>query len=606
MAKTREVKTLGDLMRLLKWINIHPAWLIVPIVLSLAAATFEGASVALLIPLLNGFLQKDFSFIKEAPILGDVTVYLPESVTGSDQMLFVFLISIFVLAVILKNVLKYLSIVSLSFITCRAVHHLRKVMFGRYMSFGKLFFDRSNLGQHQTALTEFVGAALMPVNTIDKQINAFFSIIAYLVVMSMISWQISFFALPLFVLLYFSIHTLVTRLQRISRATALRGMELGQKSVEILGSIPLVKAYRMEKKERKKYSCISDRKARLEFKSACLRHTISPLHELITLFVGLGILGVMLFLLVRGEAQAAPPLIVYFYLILNSANKFGILTQFRATIAKALGPLEEIKKVFDDADKHFVKGGKKEFKVLEDKIELKSLSFTYPGKIQALKNVSASFKYGKATAVVGHTGSGKTTLINLLMRYYSAPEESIFIDGTDIREFSLDSLLGHIAVVSQETFLLNDTLGNNIAYGLEDITDNQLGEVVSRARLSELVDQYPEGLNTLIGDRGVMLSGGEKQRVAIARALLKGADILILDEATSSLDSRTERLVQEAIDEVIEGRTAIVIAHRLSTIQHSDKILVLKNGELVEEGSLDSLLTKKGEFYEMWEEQKFD
>ena len=154
--------------------------------------------------------------------------------------------------------------------------------------------------------------------------------------------------------------------------------------------------------------------------------------------------------------------------------------------------------------------------------------------------------------------------------------------------------------------MLNDTLGNNIAYGLEDITDNQLGEVVSRARLSELVDQYPEGLNTLIGDRGVMLSGGDKQRVAIARALLKGADILILDEATSSLDSRTERLVQEAIDEVIEGRTAIVIAHRLSTIQHSDKILVLKNGELVEEGSLDSLLTKKGEFYEMWEEQKFD
>jgi ABC-type multidrug transport system fused ATPase/permease subunit len=209
------------------------------------------------------------------------------------------------------------------------------------------------------------------------------------------------------------------------------------------------------------------------------------------------------------------------------------------------------------------------------------------------------------TAVVGPTGSGKSTLIHLLMRFYDCPEGTIFIDGKDIREFSLDSLLRHMALVSQETLLLHDSLRNNIAYGLKDVPDGAVEKAVEQARLSGLIDKLPEGLDTLIGDRGMKLSGGEKQRVSIARALLKGSEILILDEATSSLDSQTEQLIQEAIDEAIHGRTAIVIAHRLSTIKNADNIVVLNDGIIKEQGSLEDLLKQEGLFKQLWDQQKF-
>ncbi len=222
-----------------------------------------------------------------------------------------------------------------------------------------------------------------------------------------------------------------------------------------------------------------------------------------------------------------------------------------------------------------------------------------------LRDVSFDVRKGKMTAIVGPTGSGKSTLINLLMRYYDCPPGSIFIDGKDIRSFDLDSYLSRVALVSQETLLLHESLRNNIAYGLTNVSDEAVQQVVKQARLENFVAQLPNGLDTLIGDRGTRLSGGEKQRVSIARALIKGAEILILDEATSSLDSQTERLIQEAIDEAVQGRTSIVIAHRLSTIKHADSIVVLKDGALVEQGTLDELLALNGLFQRLWQEQKF-
>ncbi len=593
------------MMFLLKQMHIKPIYLTVPIGLSLLSAVFEGAGMGLLIPILNGFLQKSFAFIADAPVIGKVFTALPQHIQTNDRMLFGILLGGFVVVYITKTVTRYLSVVSVGYFSERALHHLRKVLFTRYLSFGKLFFDTTNVGHHNIVLTEFTRHALHPMLIIDRYINALFSLAIYLVVMFMISWRLTLIALPLFVFLHFAIKFMITRIKAISRVLAKRGSELGKKSVEILSTIPLVKSYRTERLEQDHYSHISDEKAKLDFKIRVLQALILPSQEVITLLAAVAIFVGALMWLGREQVASAPALVVYFYIILNASHKFGTISGFRGSIAACTGPLAEVMEIFSEDGKHYVKDGDKNFEGLNEKIEFKGLTFSYADERDVLKDVSFKVDKGKMTAIVGPTGSGKSTLINLIMRYYDSAPESILIDGKDIRNFTLDSFLKHIALVSQETLLLHDSLKNNITYGLSNVSEEALNEAVDRARLRELINLLPEGLETLIGDRGVKLSGGEKQRVSIARALLKGSEILILDEATSSLDSRTEKLIQEAIDEAVTDRTAIVIAHRLSTIQHADSILVLEDGEIKEQGALDELLNKKGAFHALWEEQKF-
>ena len=592
-------------MYLLRRIHISPAYLLIPISLSLLSAAFEGAGMGLLIPILNGFLQQNFAFAKETPYLSDIVNLLPDSVLNSDRMLFVVMLVGFIVIYTLKNVLRFLSVVTTSYFSERSLHHLRKTLFTQYLSFGKLFFDTTNIGHHSTLLMDFTKWALTPLSSIDKLINAMFSLVAYLVVMFVISWRLTLVALPLFVLLHYAVRFIMIRVKALSRAMAKRGSELGKKSIEILSTIPLVKSYRTEHREQKLYADISNEKAKIDFQVRTLQALLLPVQEIITLFVATGILMGALAFFGREQIASAPAIIVYFYIVLNASNKFGALSAFRSTLAACTGPLDEVLILFDDSSKYFVRGGDKKFAGLKHEIEFKNLSFGYADDRTVLKNLSFTFKKGKMTAIVGPTGAGKSTLISLLMRYYDCPEKSIFVDGTDIRELTLDSYLHHVALVSQETLLLHDSLRNNITYGLADVPDAKVYEVIERARLADYIAQLPDGLNTLIGDRGVKLSGGEKQRVSIARALLKGSDILILDEATSSLDSKTEQLIQGAIDDAIQGRTAIVIAHRLSTIKHADTIVVFENGGLIEEGTLDELLENKGTFSELWEQQKF-
>ena len=298
--------------------------------------------------------------------------------------------------------------------------------------------------------------------------------------------------------------------------------------------------------------------------------------------------------------------VVFFYAARRSLPFFNIINDLRFVMAEVKPPIKELSKILDDQDKFFVVDGKKEFKGLERDISFSHLNFSYLKDVQILKDINLSVEKGKVTAIVGPTGSGKTTLISLLVRFYDCPPDSIFLDGVDIKEFTLKSVRSHIALMGQEILLINDTIKNNIIFGLDnEISAEQLVDVTKKARLYDFVMRLPKGFDTEIGDKGVKLSGGEKQRVAIARSLLKGSEIMILDEATSSLDSTTEKLIQEAIDQAVQGRTAIVIAHRLSTIKSVDKIVVIDNGIIVEEGTLETLLEKRGKFYEYWHAQKF-
>jgi len=602
---SQELTTLRQIIVLFKRIKIHPVYFVVPVLLSLFAAAFEGVGMGLLVPMLEGFFSKDFSFLKEVPVLGTLLGYLPESISARDRSLFVFLLGIFVVAIFLKNILKYLSGLCMAFISVRALHHLRKLVFSRYLSFGKLYFDKSNVGHHTTVLADFTKGALKPLLVTDKFMHAFFSLIGYLVVMTVISWKLTIFALPLLFFLHIVVKKIINRIRALSSQISDVASKLGKKAVDILSAMTLVKSYCMEDEERNHYTEISDQRAKFEFRMEAVQKLIHPLQEIITLIAIIILFSGMLYLMVREGETSPPSFIVYFYLVLNATGKFSMLTNFRSHLASAHGPLKRVSEVLNDQDKYAVPSGDQSFSSLKESIEFKNLNFKFPDGKEVLSQLSFKVEKGSMTAIVGPTGAGKTTIINLLLRFYDCPSGTIFMDGEDVRNFNLESLRKHMSLVSQDVQILHESLRHNVAYGLGDVSDEDVTKAINRARLTEYVSSLPEGLDTMLGDRGVKLSGGEKQRVSIARALLKGVEILILDEATSSLDSETEKLIQEAIDDAISGKTAIVIAHRLSTIKHADKIVVIENGRCVEQGSLDELLESKGRFAEMWEAQRF-
>jgi subfamily B ATP-binding cassette protein MsbA len=314
----------------------------------------------------------------------------------------------------------------------------------------------------------------------------------------------------------------------------------------------------------------------------------------------------MAFFLFKEQSGTIPSYMVFLLVLRRSTFAFGFFSDFRASLNSVAGPIKEVMKIFDDENKFILIDGAKDFKGLKHLIQLDNLSFSYPNGNRMLKGVTFSIEQGKMTAIVGPSGSGKTTIINLLMRFYDSPPKAIKFDSIDISEFTFDSFRRHTAIVSQEIELFNATIKMNLTYGLAGKVDEEkILDAVKKARLYDFINQLPNRFETVVGDRGVKLSGGEKQRLAIARAILKEADLLLLDEATSALDTRTEKLIQESLDELTKDKTTVVVAHRLSTIKNAHKIVVIEHGEVMEEGSLNELLERKGKFYQYWQEQKF-
>lgn len=590
-------------LRFARQLGLRPLSLATPAGLSLVAAAFEGVSLGALIPFLAGILGSNFSAVQHVPGATYIFRVFPQLPT-SPWLIAVLVGGVVAGGALAKNVAAYAAEVKVAALVRTATHNLRQLVFDRCLGYGKLFFDRSSLGHLSQVLMSYTSQVTNPIPQAHQIISMVFFLAVYITLMAIISWPLTLFVVIIFPIMNLALAWLIARVKHYSQIQTASINDLSKRVYNILSSIPLVKLYDFETQERQRFREISERVADLDYTIIKAQQLSAPLQEGIALLTMLLVVGAMALLARQGRPVPPAQFIVFFYLVLHSVTTYGRLHRFQGSLAKAAGPMDEVKKILNDENKHVVPEGALVLGGLRTSIEFKNLHFAYEITTPVLQGVNFTIPSGQVTALVGPTGSGKTTIVSLLLRLYDCPPESIFFDGHDVRDFTAASVRTQIAFVSQDAWLFNDTLWANLTYGLTRVSEHDAKSALQRARLMDLVDRLPHGWQTEIGDRGVQLSGGEKQRLSIARALLKKAEIVIFDEPTSSLDAQTEQLVQAALAEAMTGRTVLVIAHRLATIQHADSIVVLEAGKVVEQGTWHELYAKhQGLFRTFWDAQ---
>ncbi|MCU0598463.1 MAG: ABC transporter ATP-binding protein/permease [Desulfobacterales bacterium] len=410
---------------------------------------------------------------------------------------------------------------------------------------------------------------------------------------------IAFFVLPF---AFFPVVEFGRRVRRFSRKGQESMADLNSFLHETFAGNKIVKAFGMEDFEKKKFHEKNYKLFRFEIKSIRAKALISPVME------ALGGIGIALVIWYGGygviNGTSTPGTFFSFttavMLLYPPAKK---LTKLHNTIQQGMAAVDRIFDILETESTIKEKISPVTLPTKPHRIVFEDVSFSYDDTEMVLKNINLAVNPGEIIALVGMSGGGKTSLVNLIPRFFDVTQGVIRIDGVDLRDISIESLRKQVAIVTQEPILFNDTIRRNIAYGKPDATDQEIEEAAKAAYIYNFIQGLPKGLDTIIGELGSRLSGGEKQRMCIARALLKNAPILILDEATASLDSEAERLVQQALENLMKGRTSFVIAHRLSTIAYANRIIVIIGGRIVEEGNHEALMAKKGEYFQLHQMQ---
>ena len=582
------------------------AWhLVLPIGLILIASAFELASFSLLIPLKDAVGENSFDFLGESRAFGWISGLVPDGLDPSarDAFLVLSIAVLMILGRIGKLGFQYTARLVVTMRNERYRVRVGKETFGRVLTFGRQYFDGQAIGRIDAEIGW--SSSVIGLLTAAQELFRFVvSLLAKAVVMIAISLPLTIafiVTLPLVQRLVASINRSV---KRISEEGVEVDRQIRAQTLDILGAIPLVKSVSQEQTASEMYETVLRQGERVAVQRDRAIGARFPIEEITILVAMLLVQGV--FIYATGDFRPADLAAFGAFLIVlqQALRDYKLISRFSLRVFEELPRLEAVAGLFSDEGKFIVPSGEKTFGGLEHEIEINNLNFRYVQGPEALHDLNATIAAGKVTALVGSSGAGKTTFVDLLARFYDCQPGTILLDGTDIREYSLPSLHSRMAIVSQDVWLLNRSLRDNLTFGLErTVEDEELVGALTDVELDDLLLDSPDGLDTEVGDRGVRLSGGQRQRIALARALLRDPDIMILDEATSALDSVIERRVADAIKRRLTGHTLIVIAHRLSTIRDADLILVFDGGHIVERGTWGELIERGGAFYELYRAQ---
>jgi subfamily B ATP-binding cassette protein MsbA len=582
----------------IKFASRYPKLIGLTVVLGFSGAVFNGISTALIIPVIFGFLGQEIGMKGMPPILQHI---LSSSTNSPSHERYLIMLGWVLGAIVLKNLASYASSIASSHLSQILTRQIRQDGIRLLLDVDLQFFSKNKLGDLISQLGGETSRAAEAIRITTSLFTTCITIFVFTAFLLAISWQLTIATTILLGLASLGNQFLVKRARQNGEILSEKSRGYSVMQQEILSGIRLVKATGNEDIEYNNLSQLIKARENAELQSQKTFAMVPPLNEIagIVTVLTIVILGKAWFETQPGSLSTI--LLTYLLVLFRLLPFVSQLNSQRSSFANAAPSVQVVADFLRRDEKPFMARGQTHYSGIKDAIRFTNLAFRYPGNEDwTLQDINLTLPKGTTLALVGSSGAGKSTLADLLPRFYDCDMGGISIDDRDIREFDLRSLRQSMGIVSQDTFLFNDTVANNIAYGVENFTRDTIIEAAKRANAYQFISELSQGFDTTIGDRGVLLSGGQRQRLAIARALLKNPEILILDEATSALDTMSERIVQQAIDELSRDRTVLVIAHRLSTIQNADQIAVFNEGRVVEVGNHHELLSKHGVYAKLY------
>ena len=596
-----------SLRSIFRYISKYPKLIFAYFSFNILSSLFSVISLALLSPFLllifkkedtlsavgnaNGFLARINPVNKFKALLYEII-----NSPGGDIKALAIICIVVLLAVILKNVFLFLSMYYLNPIRNNIINDMRTSMYKKILALPIGYFSDQRKGDIMSRLTNDLGEVEgSTVGVLETVFREPISIILFFIYLVMLSPQ-----LTLFLIIFMPLSGLI--IGRIGRSLKKQSTKVQEKLGtilstidETLGGIRIIKAFNAEKKQTDKFIQQNDDLLKIKNRANRRRDLASPVSEMLGVAAVVCVLWYGGRLVLRNTFLDPGDFLAYIAIFSQLIQPLKALSAASYNIKKGAASIDRIEHLIKVDISIKEKPDAIELKHFNNSIQFKKVGFLYDDKT-ILDSVELIIEKGKTVALVGSSGAGKSTLVDLVPRFHDVGVGELLIDDINIKEYSLASIRHQMGIVTQEPILFNDTIANNIALGMDNPTEEQIINAAKIANAHNFILQKEDGYQTNIGDRGNKLSGGEKQRITIARAVLKNPPILILDEATSSLDTESERLVQDAINNLMKNRTSIVIAHRLSTIRHADEIIVLQQGKIVERGTHNSLIEKNG-FY---------